>query len=106
MYMYVYSSVGICDQICQKGCTQISPPFYIYINNQVHVMWPTVHQSAFSEAAFWDVSGIHECPVCIQLSLLAVKQMLLDYKVSHDLMVMLSTNLTILGHFKHYFVLL
>ena len=30
-------------------------------NPCVRVLWPTVHQSAFPEAAFWDMSHIHEC---------------------------------------------
>ena len=37
------------------------------------LLWPIVHQSAFSAAVFKDMSDIHECLVCIQLSLLAVK---------------------------------
>ena len=63
-------------------------------NPCVHVLWPTVHQSAFPEAAFWGMSDVHECSVCIQLSLLAVKQRPPSSKVSHDLVVILSTDLT------------
>ena len=65
-------------------------------NPCMHVLWPTVHQSAFPEAAFWDMSHIHEC-----LShLLAVKGRLPGCEVSHDLVVILST----VGHFKHQWI--
>ena len=57
----------------------------------MHVLWPTVHQSAFPEG------DVHECPVCIQSSLLAVKQRLLGCKVSPDLVVILSCDLTTFG---------
>jgi len=32
-------------------------------NPCVHVLWPTVHRFAFPEAAFWDMSDVHECLV-------------------------------------------
>ena len=56
-------------------------------NPCVHVLWPTVHQSAFPEAAFRAMSDVHECPVCTQSSLLAVQQRLPGCEVSHDLVV-------------------
>ena len=65
-------------------------------NLYVHVLWPIVHQSAFLEAAFRDVSDVHECTVCSKPSLLAVKQRLPCCKVSHSLVVILSK---FLGHF-------
>ena len=40
------------------------------------------------------MSDVHECPVCAQSSLLAVQQGLPGCEVSHDLVVILSTDLT------------
>ena len=70
--------------------TQISLPC-------VHVFWPTVHQSAFAEAG---MSDIHECLFCVHPSLLAIEQRLLGCKVSHDLVMIFSTDLTIFGTFQ------
>ena len=61
-------------------------------NRCVHVLWPTVHQSIFHEAAFCAMSEVHECPVCTQSSLLAVQQRLPGCEVSHDLVVILPTD--------------
>ena len=63
-------------------------------NPCVHVLWPKVYQSALPEAAFRAMSDVHECPVCTQSSLLAVQQRLPGCEVSHDLVVILSTDLT------------
>ena len=41
------------------------------------------------------MSDVHECPVCAQSSLLAVQQRLPGCEVSHDLVVILSTDLTL-----------
>ena len=93
----------ICDRICKKGSytrTTSTHRFHHHFidtltnNPCVHILWPTVHQSAFPEAAFWDMSDVHECPVCVHSSLLAVKRRLPGCKVSHDLVVILSTDLT------------
>ena len=43
------------------------------------------------------MSDVHECLVCTQLSLLAVQQRLPGCEVSHDLVVILSTDLTTFG---------
>ena len=40
------------------------------------------------------MSDVHECAVCTQLSLLAVQQSLPGCEVSHDLVVILSTDST------------
>ena len=87
---------NICDQICKKGsytCITSEHRFHHHSmdtssdNLYVHALWPTVHQSAFPEAAFGDMSDAHECPVCIHSSLLAVQQRLPGCEVSHDLVV-------------------
>ena len=55
--------------------TQISPPFYRYIIRQSMGACIVANSSpvCFS-GCFWGMSDVHECSVCIQLSLLAVKQ--------------------------------
>ena len=63
----------------------------------MHVFWPTIYQPAFAESAFRGISDIHEYLACIQSSLLAVKQRLPVCKVSHDFVVILSTDLTTFG---------
>jgi len=70
------------------------------------VLCPIIQQSALPEAAFWDMSDVHESPVCIQLSLLPVKQRVPGYKVSYALVVIVSTDLTtyFLRHFKYQWV--
>ena len=52
------------------------------------------------------MSDAHECPVCTQSSLLAVQQRPPGCEVSHDLVVILSTDLAIyfLGQFKHQWI--
>ena len=60
-------------------------------NPHVHVLWPTVYQFAFPKA---DMSDVHECPVCTRSSLLAVQQCVPGYEVSHDLVMILSTDST------------
>ena len=76
--------------------TQISPPFYRYIIRQSMGACIVANSSpvCFSWGCFWGMSDVHECSVCIQLSLLAVKQRPPSCKVSHDLVVILSTDLT------------
>ena len=70
---------------------QISPPFYGYIIrlSVCALLWPTVYHSTFPEAAFRDISDVHEC---IRSSLLVVQQRLPGCEVSHDLVVILSTD--------------
>ena len=76
--------------------TQISPPFYRYIIRQSMGACIVANSSpvCFSWGCFWSMSDVHECSVCIQLSLLAVKQRPPSCKVSRDLVVILSTDLT------------
>ena len=92
------SFLTICDWICKKGsytCTTSEHRFHHHSmdtssdNPCVHVLWPTVHQSAFPEAA---MSDVYECPVCAHSSLLAVQQRLPGYEVLYDLIVILSTD--------------
>ena len=94
----MHKFINICDQICKKGSytrTTSEHKFHHHTmdtssdNPCVHVLWPADHQSAFPEAAFSDV---HECPVCAQSSLLAVQLRPPGYEVSHDLVVILSTD--------------
>ena len=74
-----------CPKIIVRFCT------YIYGDlSNIHVLWPAVHRSALPEAAFWDMSDVHECLVCTRSSLQAVQQR----QVTHDLLVILSTDLT------------
>ena len=91
--------------------THISPPFYRYIIRQSMCACIVANSSpvCFSWGCFlrhvrcpWR----HECSVCIQLFLLAVKQRPLGCKVSQDLVVILSTDLCnyFLGQFKHQWI--
>ena len=56
-----FCTIYICDRICKKGSytrTTLEHRFHHHSmdtlsdNPCVHVLWPTVHQSAFPEAAF------------------------------------------------------
>ena len=67
-------------------------------NPCVYVLWPTVHQSKTA------MSEVYERPVCTQSSLLAVQKRLPGCEVSHDLVVILSTDLAIFGQFKHQWI--
>ena len=51
----------------------------------MHVFWLAIARK----------TSTNEYPVCIRLSVLAVEQRLLGVKVSHNLVVILSTDLTI-----------
>ena len=53
-------------------------------NPCVHVFWLAIAHK----------TSTNECPVCFRLSVLAVEQRLLGVKVSHNLVVILSTDLT------------
>ena len=100
VYTYTYVSI-ISDRICKKGSymhttsTQISLLSYIHIIIQSMCASIVANNSpvCFPKPAFRDMSDVYECPVRIQLSLLAVKQRLPDCKISHDLVVILSTDL-------------
>ena len=71
LWMYVTGGVQkyICDRIYKKGSymrTTLEHRFHHHSidpssdNLCMHVLWPTVHPSAFPEAAFLDMSGVHE----------------------------------------------
>ena len=66
-------------------------------NPCAHVLWPTVHQSAFPEVVSEPCqTAMNARFVSTQSSLLAVQQRLPGCEVSHDLVVILSTDLTTL----------
>ena len=66
----IYPYCVICDQICQKGsytCTVSRHTFYRHLlatsMDQQHIclILLKVEQSAFTQASFSSLSGIHEC---------------------------------------------
>ena len=70
IYIYIYAYTIICDQICQKGSytrTVSRHTFHRHLlaasMHQQHMclLLLKVEQSAFTQAFFSSLSGIHEC---------------------------------------------
>ena len=92
--------------------TRFARSDFIYAQLFYHLSYPCIvaqsSPSAFPKA---DTLDVHEYPVCIQSSLLAVKQIPAGCKVLHGLVVILSTSGSIIHSsvttqfvFSHHFV--
>ena len=68
--------ISISDRICKKRSYTGTPSAHKFHHHSMDTSldYPCVHV----EVAFWDVSDVHECSVCIQSSLLAAQQRLPD----------------------------